>query len=173
MKPDKRGFTLIELIIVMVIIGVVAGITAVSMQGMTHRAIVAEGVAGLDRFRQAIREYHNIHGNYPPSDSGTDWDSPSDLRLDIAANELDGTYFSTNCYLAYKFNQSNPALYIVQCYVGGSPGWNIAPKAAITAKIATNPINGLITMFVDDGTVNTYLIPNSGYPQQTTPDQRI
>lgn len=171
MKPDKKGFTFTELIIAMVLIGILSGITAVSMQGMTHRAIVAEGVAGLDRFRQAIREYYNIHGNYPPSNSGNDWDTPVGLGLNIAANELDGTYFSTNCYFAYKFNQSDPALYIIWCYVGG--GWSSAPKAAITAKITTDPINARITMFVDNGTVNTYLIPNSGYPQQTTPDQQI
>lgn len=171
MKSDKRGFTLTELIIAMVITGILAGITVVSMQGMTHRAIVAEGVAGLGRFRQAIREYYNVNGNYPPSNSGTSWDSPFDLGLDITANELDGTYFSTNCYFAYRFNQSDPTLYIIYCFVGG--GWNNAPKAAITARITTDPTNGRITMFVDNGTVNTYLIPNSGYPQQTAPDQRI
>ncbi|OGW76866.1 MAG: hypothetical protein A3K16_00955 [Omnitrophica bacterium RIFCSPLOWO2_01_FULL_45_24] len=161
MKSDKRGFTLIELIIAMVITGILAGITVVSMQNMTQRAIVAEGVAGLGRVRQAIREWYNIKGAYlaPASNTlattalGTDY---------INTGELTATYFSESCYYVAAGGA------VIWCYVQGPIG-NSAPKAAITMRLSATPVTARISMFINDGTVKTYQIPNSGYPQQSDP----
>lgn len=160
MKSDKRGFTFIELIITMVITGILAGIAAVSMQNMTQRAIIAEGVAGLGRVRQAIREWYNINGAYPAPAGETRVinfvDITTGKSLDINTGELDGTYFSKECY--YIAAGGDP----IRCYLDN--GVNTAPKAAITRSIPTVAVfNRRIVIYVADGSIVTSGIPNSGY----------
>ena len=70
-KNNKRsGFTMIEILLVVVIIGVLAGIAIPRMGGKTEKAKIAQAQANITALGMAIQEYEMINGNYPPSLDG-------------------------------------------------------------------------------------------------------
>jgi len=57
MKLNKKGFTLVELIVVIVIIGILAAIAAPSMTANVTRAKRAEAISAMGSIRTAYRLY--------------------------------------------------------------------------------------------------------------------
>lgn len=64
-KVAKSAFTVVELLVVIVVIGVLAAITVVSYNGITQRATVAKLVAQLNDISKSIEIYSAINGTYP------------------------------------------------------------------------------------------------------------
>lgn len=61
----QRGFTLVEILIVIVIIGIIASITVFAYNGITERAWAAKRLADIDQVRKALELYHQDYGYYP------------------------------------------------------------------------------------------------------------
>jgi len=66
-RGSGRGFTLLELIIVMVVIGLLVAIAVPSYRDATDRAKEAVLAENLYRMREAIDEYYTDKGHYPLS----------------------------------------------------------------------------------------------------------
>jgi prepilin-type N-terminal cleavage/methylation domain-containing protein len=60
-----RGFTIVELLIVVVVIAILATITIVSYNGITKRAQQASILAQVDHFEKSIRMYKETYGEWP------------------------------------------------------------------------------------------------------------
>ena len=88
----KKGFTLIELMVVILIVGILASVAIPILRGRIDAAKWAEGKAMMGSIATAIRAYAAEKG-----DSGTD---PTDIigtdatELGFAAGDLTGTYFA-------------------------------------------------------------------------------
>jgi type IV pilus assembly protein PilA len=65
MKAVQKGFTLIELMIVVASIGILAAIAIPAYQNYTIRAQVTEGLNLADGWKTAIAEYYAQTGNWP------------------------------------------------------------------------------------------------------------
>jgi type IV pilus assembly protein PilA len=61
----QKGFTLIELMIVIAIIGILAAIAIPAYQNYTIRAQVTEGLTLADGWKTAISEYYANTGGWP------------------------------------------------------------------------------------------------------------
>ena len=67
----SKGFTLIELMIVVAIIGVLAAIGIPQYQNYTARAQATEGLTLAGGLKTALAEYYSVHGSFP-NDGGSD-----------------------------------------------------------------------------------------------------
>ena len=65
MPQTKNGFTLIELMIVVAIIGILAAIAIPSYRGYTARTQVSEGVSLAYSFKTGLAEFYYSWGHFP------------------------------------------------------------------------------------------------------------
>src|SRR6201986_4166113 len=65
LKQVQKGFTLIELMIVIAIIGILAAIAIPAYQNYTIRSQVTEGLTLADGWKTAIAEYYANTGCWP------------------------------------------------------------------------------------------------------------
>ncbi len=64
-RNSRTGFTLIEILLVVVIIGMLAGIAAVSVPRNMRRAREAKAAADISAISMAIQTYYMDKGKYP------------------------------------------------------------------------------------------------------------
>jgi len=65
MKAVQKGFTLIELMIVVAIIGILAAIAIPAYQNYTIRSQVTEGLSLADGWKTGVAEYYAQNGTFP------------------------------------------------------------------------------------------------------------
>lgn len=71
MQPRLRGFTIVELLIVIVIIGILAAITLVAYSGMQQRGRDSARLSDLSGLAKALELYKTDNGSYPNCSGGT------------------------------------------------------------------------------------------------------
>lgn len=64
-KPKQAGFTIVELLIVIVVIGILAAITIVAYNGIQERAKFTRVQSDLKNINTALQIYHADEGVYP------------------------------------------------------------------------------------------------------------
>ena len=86
-KRERRGFTLIELMVVILIVGILAAVAIPLMRGRIDAAKWSEGKAIMGTVATALRAYGAEKG-----EAGT-W-PPTRTELGFATGDLAGTYFA-------------------------------------------------------------------------------
>ncbi len=67
LKNTRRGFTLIEILVVIAIIGILSSVVLASLAVSRAKARDAKRIADLDEVKKALELYYDSHGQYPPS----------------------------------------------------------------------------------------------------------
>jgi len=67
----KSGFTIVELLVVIVVIGILAAITIVSYTGITNRANIAVLQSDLSNASNQLKVYQATYGSYPTALNGS------------------------------------------------------------------------------------------------------
>ena len=117
MKKVQQGFTLIELMIVVAIIGILAAIAIPAYQDYTIRAQVSEGMNLSAAAKAAVTEFFQDRGSFPTGNT--------DAGLS-AATTIQGNYVS-------QVTVGNANGLITMTYSDGTTGVNQEANSAIEA----------------------------------------
>lgn len=79
----RQGFTLIEVIIVIAIIGIIVAFMLPNLAGVRSRARDAAKKGELHAIRTAMNLYHNQFGAYPPPGTGLTFPACGELGTDL------------------------------------------------------------------------------------------
>ena len=104
----KKGFTLIELMVVILIVGILAAVAIPIMRGRIDSAKWSEGKATAGSIRTAARAFCAEKGE----DWGGTWANVTLDNLGFKNDDLDGKYF-TNAAFAITFSGYNDYLITV------------------------------------------------------------
>ncbi|HFB3615157.1 TPA: pilin, partial [Neisseria gonorrhoeae] len=80
MNTLQKGFTLIELMIVIAIVGILAAVALPAYQDYTARAQVSEAILLAEGQKSAVTEYYLNHGKWPENNDSAGVASPSDIK---------------------------------------------------------------------------------------------
>ncbi|HGH6137017.1 TPA: pilin [Neisseria meningitidis] len=84
MNTLQKGFTLIELMIVIAIVGILAAVALPAYQDYTARAQVSEAILLAEGQKSAVTEYYLNHGIWPANNS--------DAGVASSASDIKGKY---------------------------------------------------------------------------------
>lgn len=66
---NQKGFTIVELLIVIVVIGILAAIVIVAFNGVQNRAKDTRTMSDIKNVQKVVENYNAIHGSYPSTGS--------------------------------------------------------------------------------------------------------
>jgi prepilin-type N-terminal cleavage/methylation domain-containing protein len=69
-RKNSKGFTIVELLIVIVVIGILAALVIVQFTNVQARARDAERKSDIRALQSKVAEYYALNGNYPTALSG-------------------------------------------------------------------------------------------------------
>ena len=111
MKAIQKGFTLIELMIVIAIVGILAVVALPAYQDYTARAQMSEALTLAEGQKSAVVEYYSDKGVFPADNAAAGIAEPTEIK---------GKYVAS----------------VTVAAVAGD-----SPKATITAKMNTTGVN--------------------------------
>uniref|UniRef100_UPI0027D97567 pilin n=1 Tax=Neisseria gonorrhoeae TaxID=485 RepID=UPI0027D97567 len=80
MNTLQKGFTLIELMIVIAIVGILAAVALPAYQDYTARAQVSEAILLAEGQKSAVTEYYLNHGKWPENNGDAGVASASEIK---------------------------------------------------------------------------------------------
>lgn len=161
-KHKKYGFTIVELLIVIVVIAILAAISLVAFNAVQQRARDSSRDSDIAQITKALELYYIDHGKYPLGRGSTNintwWTTSSDASWSNLETSLEkylggkslpkdpqqtaaAAMSGGRSYDYYSFNSTANA-----CGAGGEQGYLILYKYEVTARKDT---------FIGDCTVNS------------------
>jgi type IV pilus assembly protein PilA len=137
MKKIQQGFTLIELMIVVAIIGILAAIAIPAYQDYTIRAQVSEGLSLSSAAKVAVTEYWQDRGTFPADNATAGLSATIEGKyvdsINVASNVITVVYSSTDPQVANDAIDT-AALTLTATTSGGSVIWDCAGTTILSGE---------------------------------------
>lgn len=132
---ERKGFTLIELMVTVAIVGIVSAIAIPAYQDYVVRSQVAEGLSLASGAKPLLAEYQANHGAYPQNSAEVGYSGAS-------GKYVSGVEIMPNGVIAATFGaQANPALSGKKLYLSPVAAYSVAsnplPNNVVLASIST------------------------------------
>lgn len=159
------GFTLVELLIVITIIGILIGIAVPTLSGVLQQAKKVEARAFMSSMQQAVLNYRTEYNDWPPFMRGA---GNADFKLESAGHWTDffGTMTARSGYgdLDNQNRRRIKFLDVPVKYLREGGNLTTPPSNPLNATLFVDPWDRFYTMWIDadyDGVLN-------GLPDITT-----
>ena len=137
MKANTRGFTIVELLIVIVVIAILAAITVVAYNGIQNRARISAVSSALSQTNKKIAVFAVDGNGFPDNLATVGITDTSDVKYEYSVNNTanPATYCvtATSGTVSYKASSTTPTP-----TQGGCAGHAQGGMAAVT-NLVTNP----------------------------------
>ncbi len=167
-KSTKAGFTIVELLIVIVVIAVLASISVVAYNGIQQRSRNAKELAAVKMYLKALHAYALDNGAYPdannsgclgegytngcwPSSNNTNFNNQlrpylNNLNPLPSGNTAPISYFGTRSGIAYYYTSSGtldgqPNPWLVVYFLEGMERCTVGPGAGRQTGSGTSWVN--------------------------------
>jgi len=122
----NKGFTLIELMIVVAIIAILATIAIPAYQQYTIRAQISDGLSLAGGSKTAIAEYYHYNGSYPTSNTLAGIASAQSIRGNFVSSITVGAAGVVTVLYGYGVNTTimGSSVELVPTDRGGSIEWD-------------------------------------------------
>ena len=139
MKNTQKGFTLIELMIVVAIIAILAAIAIPAYQDYLVRSQVSEGAVLTDGAKTAVAEYYSNKGTLPADNKAAGLSTAASINgsyvasVTVAAGKITALFSMTAPQKANK-DINGMAFVLSPVTSAGSTKWTCSAAAGSTVK---------------------------------------
>src|SRR5690348_16235796 len=137
MKTLQKGFTLIELMIVVAIIAILAAIAIPAYQDYVVRSQVSEGMSLADGSKTAIAEYYSNYGKFPGTQASAGLATATSINGNYVT-QVDGTTTPGQIQITYGNKAStkikNAILILSAITHTGSTAWTCKAGTNLSSK---------------------------------------
>jgi type IV pilus assembly protein PilA len=134
----QTGFTLIELMIVVAIIGILAAIALPAYQDYTKRSHVSEALSLAGGARTAVTEYYSSEGVWPADNAAAGIASAASITGN-AVNSVTVEASKITVAVNTKVEGGNKVLVLKASANGGSVEWDCTPTAGTDINVKYLP----------------------------------
>lgn len=136
MKAIQKGFTLIELMIVIAILGILMAIAIPAYQDYTTRAKVSEGMNLAGAAKLAVAEFRSSTGRWPTDNTSAGLPAAVSIKGNDVTSVTVATSTITILYGGSDTNISGKNLFMKATAEGGSVSWNCKVAAGGSDLVA-------------------------------------
>lgn len=137
----SQGFTMVELMVVVLIVGILAAVAVPLMSGRIDASKWSEAKAAMGTIASALRSYAAEKGNFASA--------PTLAEVGISNNELDGTYFSHQAYAITSASAtSGQVSFVITCTAASSTRAS-KPGSPATMTLTSSAANSYVATFAE------------------------
>ncbi len=138
---SREGFTMVELMVVVLIVGILAAVAVPLMSGRIDASKWSEGKAAMGTIASALRAYAAEKGSFSTV--------PTLTEVGLSNNDLDGTYFTHDAYAITSASASSGQVSFVITCTAGSSTRSGKPTTPASMTLTSNATNSYVATFAE------------------------